>query len=211
MPPPTAFTAGSSGGAAQQLLSPQQQQQQQPQPAPRRAIGIKLETVPLRTTRTRVTNPLQAAEAATRQTVRLTTRIATELTRALSSALQRALVGDGAAGKGGGGAPAPKLEGPVGILSSAIALAGSGEPQVFAAFIATISLNIAVFNTLPVPGLDGGQMAFLALDAIAETAGVPRLDRRIKETVGIVFALLLTALALSVLATDVGRAAGLVK
>jgi len=89
--------------------------------------------------------------------------------------------------------------------TNAVTLAGAGDPQLFAIFIATISLNVAVFNTLPVPGLDGGQMAFLAIDALAETVGRPRLDRRVKEGVGVVFALALTGLALSVLLSDMGH------
>lgn len=184
-----------------------------PAAAPARTIGVKLDRTPIRTSRNKPESPLAAARAATSQTQRLSTRIASELTRALGGFVSKAVSGLSGASAGGadGGAPSPKLEGPVGILGTAINLAGSDTPEIFAAFIATISLNIAVFNTLPVPGLDGGQMAFLALDAVADTVGVRRVDKRVKEGVGALFALLLSVLALSVLATDLGRAAGLVK
>ncbi|CAN0389586.1 unnamed protein product, partial [Phaeothamnion confervicola] len=33
-------------------------------------------------------------------------------------------------------------------------------------FAAVISVNLAVINSLPVPGLDGGQMAFLVVELL---------------------------------------------
>ena len=167
----------------------------------------------MRTTRTPVTSVPQALGLATVKTAQVAQLVGRELFKALRAAADVTLasvvggadggaLGAGSGGRGGGG---PSLQGPVGLITNAVTLAGAGDPQLFAIFIATISLNVAVFNTLPVPGLDGGQMAFLAIDALAETVGRPRLDRRVKEGVGVVFALALTGLALSVLLSDMGH------
>lgn len=170
-------------------------------------VGLQLDKAPIRTTRTRAATPLEAVRQATVKTALIAQLVGSELLRALGTAASSLLgsAGVGVGGGGGGKGAGPSLQGPIGLITSAVAMAGSGDPQLFALFIATISLNVAVFNTLPVPGLDGGQMAFIAVDALAESLGQPRLDRKVKEGVGVVFALALTGLALSVLLSDVER------
>jgi len=175
-------------------------------------IGVQLDRMPLRITTRKVSSPLEAVSRANLKTAELGKAILNELLKSFGALFKSAtaglLPGSSAAGKS---APAPGLQGPVALLSSAVTLAERGDLQLLAAFVATISLNVAVFNTLPVPGLDGGQMAFLAIDALTETTGLPRLDRRVKENVSVAFALLLSGLALSVLASDVGHALGVLK
>ncbi len=60
---------------------------------------------------------------------------------------------------------APQLKGPVKIVEfgADIAKSDSGNLYFFAAFI---SINLAFINILPLPALDGGQLAFLLFEAI---------------------------------------------
>ena len=44
-------------------------------------------------------------------------------------------------------------------------------------FAASISINLAVVNSLPLPALDGGQLAFV----LAEAAAGRRIDQRVQE------------------------------
>ncbi|MEX1051351.1 MAG: site-2 protease family protein, partial [Gemmatimonadales bacterium] len=58
-----------------------------------------------------------------------------------------------------------ELLGPIGIgqISGQVARQGLAE---LLWLIAVISVNLAVFNLLPVPVLDGGHLVFLAVEAI---------------------------------------------
>jgi len=73
---------------------------------------------------------------------------------------------------------APQLKGPVKIVEfgADIAKADSGNLYFFAAFI---SINLAFINILPLPALDGGQLAFLLIEGLR---GKP-LPQRFQETV----------------------------
>ncbi|MDH3496596.1 MAG: RIP metalloprotease RseP [Gemmatimonadota bacterium] len=97
-----------------------------------------------------------------------------------------------------------ELGGPIAIgqLSGEAARAG---PVPFLAFMAFISINLAIFNLLPIPVLDGGHLVFLVLEGLRGKpvpAGV-----RIRFTqVGLA---LLFALVLLVMYNDVLRVLGL--
>ncbi len=73
---------------------------------------------------------------------------------------------------------APQLKGPVKIVEfgADIAKSDSGNLYFFAAFI---SINLAFINILPLPALDGGQLAFLLIEGLR---GKP-LPQRFQETV----------------------------
>ncbi len=60
---------------------------------------------------------------------------------------------------------APDLTGPVGIAAATgeIAKAGLVYLMQFAAFL---SVNLAIFNLIPFPALDGGRLAFIALETL---------------------------------------------
>jgi regulator of sigma E protease len=65
----------------------------------------------------------------------------------------------------------PATVGPIGIgqLTGEIATADaavSTKLRTFAALAATISLSLAVINILPLPGLDGGRLLFVAIEAV---------------------------------------------
>lgn len=76
------------------------------------------------------------------------------------------------------GETASQVSGPVKIVQwgSSIAASDSGNLFFFAAFI---SINLAVINILPLPALDGGQLAFL----IAEGLRGKPLPQRFQESV----------------------------
>lgn len=58
-----------------------------------------------------------------------------------------------------------KFVGPVGIIGMAIQVSKDGLIY-FAQLLALISLNLAVFNIIPIPALDGGKLLFLAIEKI---------------------------------------------
>ncbi|MDY7019895.1 MAG: RIP metalloprotease RseP [Cyanobacteriota bacterium] len=73
---------------------------------------------------------------------------------------------------------AEQLSGPVGIVAIGADIARSDAGDLFQ-FAALISINLAFINTLPLPALDGGQLAFLLIEAIR---GKP-LPSRVQEGV----------------------------
>jgi len=75
----------------------------------------------------------------------------------------------------------------------------------FLAFMATISVNLAVLNLLPIPVLDGGQLLFLIGEGILRRPLSPRLRERL-TVVGLILIALLMVLAFS---NDIRRGLGL--
>jgi regulator of sigma E protease len=75
----------------------------------------------------------------------------------------------------------------------------------FLAFLATISVNLAVLNLLPIPVLDGGQFLFLLGEGILRRPLSVKLRERL-TLVGLVLLFLLMILAFS---NDIRRALGL--
>ena len=59
------------------------------------------------------------------------------------------------------------ISGPIGIAKAAGDSAGFGFIS-FLGFLAVISVNLGIFNLLPVPVLDGGQLMFIAYEAITK-------------------------------------------
>lgn len=64
-----------------------------------------------------------------------------------------------------GSADASALAGPVGIAGMAGDSLQAGFDS-FIWFLAILSLNLAVFNLLPIPALDGGRLVFVAIESI---------------------------------------------
>ncbi|GMU19357.1 MAG: Zn-dependent protease [Candidatus Babeliales bacterium] len=58
-----------------------------------------------------------------------------------------------------------KMGGPLMVISETVKAAGQSLP-IFLFFLAIISINLAVFNLLPLPILDGGQILFYTIEAI---------------------------------------------
>ncbi|MGH7475869.1 MAG: RIP metalloprotease RseP [Longimicrobiales bacterium] len=90
----------------------------------------------------------------------------------------------------------------IGQLSGDVARAGI---QALVGFMALLSINLAVFNLLPIPVLDGGQLVFLAIEGVRGRA--LSLEQRLRLTqVGLVF---LVGLMVWVIANDLLRLFGL--
>ncbi len=73
---------------------------------------------------------------------------------------------------------AEQVSGPVGIVAMGANIARSDAGSLFQ-FGALISINLAFINILPLPALDGGQLAFLLIEALF---GKP-LPNRVQESV----------------------------
>jgi membrane-associated protease RseP (regulator of RpoE activity) len=71
-----------------------------------------------------------------------------------------------------------QVSGPVGIVEQGAGLVKSNLTSIFP-FTAIISINLAIMNILPLPALDGGQLAFLLIEALL---GKP-LPLRVQENV----------------------------
>ena len=80
---------------------------------------------------------------------------------------------------GGEGLPAgAQISGPVGVidlLKNSLAL---GVPS-FLSFVAVISVYLAIFNTIPIPALDGGRMFFILLEGVRRRPLPEKLEQRL--------------------------------
>lgn len=78
----------------------------------------------------------------------------------------------------GNGLPAgTSMSGPIGVLKSGADVVSTSDLAAVVAFAASISINLAVVNALPLPALDGGQLVFV----LAEAAAGRRIDQRVQE------------------------------
>jgi regulator of sigma E protease len=99
-----------------------------------------------------------------------------------------------------GAAPA-ELTGPVGIAATTGRAAQAG-PQYLLYFAGFLSLNLALFNMLPFPGLDGARFAFVLLEGIRRGR---RLSPRLEGTIHLTGIFMLMSLMLYVSVHDVRR------
>jgi regulator of sigma E protease len=86
------------------------------------------------------------------------------------------------------------LQGPIGIAQLSGEAAREG-PMAFIGLMAMVSLNLAVFNLLPIPILDGGVILLLLIEMVMRRD----LSMQVKETVfklGFVFLMLVVAVVL---------------
>jgi len=96
----------------------------------------------------------------------------------LTSETARSIVGLLVAMLSGKGLPAgTAMSGPIGVIKSGAEVVKTSDVAAVAAFAASISINLAVVNALPLPALDGGQLAFV----LAEAATGRRIDQRVEE------------------------------
>lgn len=87
------------------------------------------------------------------------------------------------------------VAGPVGITNLANSiLTQEQNPLIpYLSFVALISLNLAVFNLLPIPALDGGRLFFLLFEGITRRKVKPELERTV-HNIGMALLLTLTLL-----------------
>ncbi|MEM6254168.1 MAG: RIP metalloprotease RseP [Cyanobacteria bacterium P01_D01_bin.156] len=93
-----------------------------------------------------------------------------------------------------------QVSSPVGIVDQGRTMADSNIISLFP-FTALISVNLAIINILPLPALDGGQLAFLLVEALI---GKP-LPRRLQESVMQTGLLLFLGLGGMLIARDISR------
>jgi len=96
--------------------------------------------------------------------------------------------------------PVRQLMGPVGIAELSGNMAVLGWTALLS-FMAMISLNLGLINLLPVPVLDGGHIAILAVEGLARRD----LSVRVKERVLMAGAAMLVLLMVTVIYNDVAR------
>ncbi|XZO00581.1 MAG: RIP metalloprotease RseP [Microcoleus sp.] len=99
---------------------------------------------------------------------------------------------------------AEKLSGPVAIVAVGAGIARSDAASLFQ-YAVLISINLAVINILPLPALDGGQLAFLLIEGMR---GKP-LPNRIQENVMQTGLVLLLGLGIFLIIRDTANLAGI--
>ncbi len=99
---------------------------------------------------------------------------------------------------------AGQVTGPVGIVAVGAQVASNNAASLLQ-FAALISINLGVINILPLPVLDGGQLVFLAYEALR---GEP-LPARIQENITRTGVLVLLALAIVLVIRDTANITGL--
>jgi len=86
------------------------------------------------------------------------------------------------------------VAGPVGITSVVGQILSLSNPLIpYLDFVAALSLNLAVVNVLPFPGLDGGRLLFLVIEAITRKKTHAVVEKYV-HTIGLVFLLSLIIL-----------------
>ena len=68
------------------------------------------------------------------------------------------------------------VSGPVGVISEIQSTAKSGGLGAVAYLLAIISLNVGMFNLLPLPALDGGRIVFLLIEVIRKKPIKPEIE-----------------------------------
>ncbi|MDL2211265.1 RIP metalloprotease RseP [Erysipelotrichaceae bacterium OttesenSCG-928-M19] len=80
------------------------------------------------------------------------------------------------------------LSGPVGMVDMTKQISESGGLAALINFTAFLSINLAIFNLLPIPALDGGRIFILAIEAITRRKMSESLESKI---IGLSFMLLM--------------------
>jgi regulator of sigma E protease len=99
-----------------------------------------------------------------------------------------------------GRVPLRELGGPIAIARAAGQQARAGF-RYFLSMLAFLSINLAVLNLLPIPALDGGHLAFFAVEAVMRRPLRPQ-HRELAQRVGL---LVLITLMVFVFYNDIHR------
>ncbi len=136
------------------------------QPTGPQSIGVMLAPNYLRTDMIKATNALDAITKSTLAVYEITSETAKSIFGLLLDLLF------------GKGLPAgTSMSGPIGVISTGSEVVSSRDIATIVAFAASISVNLAVVNSLPLPALDGGQLLFV----LAEAAAGRKIDQRLQE------------------------------
>lgn len=99
-----------------------------------------------------------------------------DITSATAGAISKLLIGM----LFGKGLPAgTSMSGPIGVVKAGADVVSSSDLGAIVAFAASISVNLAVINSLPLPALDGGQLVFV----LAEAAAGRKIDQQLQESI----------------------------
>ncbi|MBI2858042.1 MAG: site-2 protease family protein [Chloroflexi bacterium] len=88
---------------------------------------------------------------------------------------------------------APQVAGPIGIAQATGEIARAGISPIFR-FASLLSLNLAIFNLLPLPALDGGRLAFVLVEWIRRGKRVSPQKEGMVHLIGFIVLLSLMAL-----------------
>lgn len=101
-----------------------------------------------------------------------------------------------------------QMSGPIGLVDFISKTFSEGI--IFLLIIgAVISINLGVFNLLPIPALDGGRFAFIVLNTSMQKLFWKKIiGERIEGVIHVIFFLLLIALSIIIAYNDVGKIMG---
>ena len=91
-----------------------------------------------------------------------------------------------------------QISGPVGVTGAMVDVVRQG-PYSFFFFVSVISMNLGIFNLLPIPALDGGTLLFTAIEMIFRK----RVPKKIEDTLKLAAFALLILLVIVVSIKDV--------
>mmetsp|Transcript_28596 Transcript_28596/g.51694 ORF Transcript_28596/g.51694 Transcript_28596/m.51694 type:complete len:603 (-) Transcript_28596:109-1917(-) len=152
------------------------------------SIGVMLGPNYLRTDMVQATSVFDAASKAGSAVYEITS----ETARSIIGLLLGFLFGNGL--------PAgTSMSGPIGVVKTGAAIVSKSDFSAVVAFAASISVNLAVVNALPLPALDGGQLAFV----LAEAAAGRRIDQRVQEGINAGALLILVIISFGTAVGDV--------
>jgi RIP metalloprotease RseP len=143
-------------------------------------IGILLSPKLLETRMLKSDNLFEAAKMAAKYLGEITSQTANGLLSLLGQMLM-----------GKGSPPGTSVSGPIGLIKTGSEIVSTQDATTVLLFAAAISINLGVVNALPLPALDGGQLAFV----IAEALSGRKIDQRLQEgitSVAILFLLLVS-------------------
>lgn len=92
-----------------------------------------------------------------------------------------------------------QISGPVGVTGAMVDVGTKNGPRSFLFLVAVISMNLGVFNLLPIPALDGGTLLFTGIEMIFRR----RIPKKIEDTLKLIVFALLILLVIAVSIKDV--------
>ena len=99
----------------------------------------------------------------------------------------------------GRGTPAGQsVSGPIGVLKTGTDVVSTNDISAVIGFVSAISVNLAVVNSLPLPALDGGQLAFVLSEAVTGK----KIDQRKQEAINAAALLFLLAVSFGTVVGD---------
>lgn len=93
------------------------------------------------------------------------------------------------------------VSGPIGIFQIVGVILKTGDLRIYLDFMAALSLNLAVVNLLPFPGLDGGRLAFFLVEFVTRKKPHPTFEKYV-HSIGLI---ILLAMIVLVTASDLRK------